>query len=272
MKRLTRTVQPPAAQSPRRFPRAKSDRHHQTLTYLVSPRHVPESRRANFTSPTQPSSRGCKKTAGGFVAPLCVYLLPVALTLSRPAVGSFVRLLARPTAHSTGAEGGGTNNARFTKHTSPFRYNMRIRWYTRVATHHFPRLAPCLATIPAFFLASRPTPVARTRDSSTRQSHAPRGAHTQRPNAFCNGDLWRETAEGPHDAQWITPPPASGASLCDSESGRSAGSPPSLSSLFTVTALFLHSRLKRNRPTDWIGSNHKRRVSPRQMSLTREFR
>ena len=29
---------------------------------------------------------------------------------------------------------------------------------------------------------------------------ATRGAHTQRPNAFCNGDLWRETAEGPHDA------------------------------------------------------------------------
>lgn len=37
---LTRTVQPPTAQSPRRFPRAKSDRHHQTLTYLVvGPQH-----------------------------------------------------------------------------------------------------------------------------------------------------------------------------------------------------------------------------------------
>lgn len=61
--------------------------------------------------------------------------------------------------------------------------------------------------------------------SARDQPHAPRGAHTQRPNAFCNGDLWRETAEGPHDdAPWITPPPASGAALRGLAFGRS--SPP----------------------------------------------
>lgn len=60
----------------------------------------------------------------------------------------------------------------------------------------------------------------RTESSSTGQPHAPRGAHTQRPNAFCNGDLWRETAEGPHDAPWITPPPAPGASLLGPKRGR----------------------------------------------------
>lgn len=48
------------------------------------------------------------------------------------------------------------------------------------------------------------------RDSSTEQPL--RAAHTQRPNAFCNGDLWRETAEGPHRVPRITPPPASGPS------------------------------------------------------------
>lgn len=33
-----------------------------------------------------------------------------------------------------------------------------------------------------------------------------RRAHTT-PERVCNGDLWRETAEGPHGAPWITPPP-----------------------------------------------------------------
>lgn len=36
--------------------------------------------------------------------------------------------------HRGGGRGGGTNNPRFIKHTSPFRCNVRIRWYTRVTT------------------------------------------------------------------------------------------------------------------------------------------
>lgn len=158
-------------------------------------------------------------------------------------------MLARPRTPPRRREGGGTNNPRFIKHTSPFRCNVRIRWYTRVTTRHFPRLTPYLATMPVFFLASTDAGVARTRDSSTRQSHAPRGAHTQRPNAFCNGDLWRETAEGPHDAPWITPPPASGAALCFWARALSWALPPSLCLYSPLSSQSLHFIFTRDRPT-----------------------
>lgn len=81
----------------------------------------------------------------------------------------------------------------------------------RLTIYVYPRYSPLPAHAvprddPVFLSSGRRRPT-RTEDSSTRQPHAPRGAHTQRPNAFCNGDLWRETAEGPHGAPWITPPP-----------------------------------------------------------------
>lgn len=69
------------------------------------------------------------------------------------------------------------------------------------------RHAPCLATRYAPFFSSADAGGTHGDIVQAGQPHAPRGAHTQRPNAFCNGDLWRETAEGPHDAPWITPPP-----------------------------------------------------------------
>lgn len=130
---LTHTVQPPAAQSPRRFPRAKSDRHHQTLTYLVGPQHR-ESRRANFTSSIQLSSQGCEKTTGPLLLTvsssltLSLSLSPLvppfsrshsfsrtlsSFFLARSFVRSYARSLVRPTAHSTPGRGRGDKQRAF---------------------------------------------------------------------------------------------------------------------------------------------------------------
>lgn len=206
MERLTRTVQPPAVQSTRRFPRAKSDRHHQTLTYL-GPQHW-ESRRANFTFATAVVAAAERRRVPllsiSFRYRSHFFSRTYSLLSSSPGYSfvrlSFVRSFARPTdrPRTPPERRRGTNNARFIKYSVRDVIYVETRYSPLFSVHAVYRDSP--------FFSSADAGDAH-KDSSTRQPHAPRGAHTQRPNAFCNGDLWRETAEGPHDAPWITPPP-----------------------------------------------------------------
>lgn len=107
-------------------------------------------------------------------------------------------LVARPRTPLRGRRG--TNNARFIKRVS-------ARGTTYVCTRCPPLPADAVPRDDPVFHSSDKRRRHARKIRPREQPHAPRGAHTQRPNAFCNGDLWRETAEGPHGAPWITPPP-----------------------------------------------------------------
>lgn len=125
MERLTRTVQPPAVQSTRRFPRAKSDRHHQTLTYL-GPQHW-ESRRANFTFATAVVAAARRRRVPllsiSFRYRSHFFSRTYSLLSSSPGYSfvrlSFVRSLARPTDHALHRNGGGGQTTRVLSNT-PF--------------------------------------------------------------------------------------------------------------------------------------------------------
>jgi len=222
-KGLTRTGQFPADQSTRRFPRAKSDRfHYQTLTYLVSPRHresppsefhVSDGRRRGWRKDGYPAGSLSFSRSRSLFPPRIFWLsldtrLPRALlsSLSFSSRCRFARLLhsRRPTPRTPfRGRRRGTNNARFNKRVSDSR-NAPIHVYNAD-----------YSPLPAYAV-SRDDPVflhlqADAGDTHGRFVHetatrSARRAHTT-PERVCNGDLWRETAEGPHGAPWITPPP-----------------------------------------------------------------
>lgn len=224
MERLTRTVPPPAVQSTRRFPRAKSDRHHQTLTYLVGPQHS-ESRRANFTSATAVVAAAKRRR----VPLLSDYLLVIALTfsralicsfLSRPAVrsfrfvrSSFARPPDRPRALHRNGGGGQTTRAYF--YQIRLRSRCNIRMNALLATSGTRRVSR-----QPLFLVSRCRRHAqrfRPRDSHTLRAARTHNARTRFVMAIFGGKQLR----APTTRRGSLRRPASGTSL----RGRSPGAP-----------------------------------------------
>lgn len=167
--------------------------------------------------------------------------------LSRPAVRPFrrfVRPLARSLAPSLVARprtrlrgGGGAQTTRVLSNASP----LAARYTYIRDTRHF-RLTPCLATFP-FSSLHRQTPATRTEDSSTGQPHAPRGAHTQRPNAFVMAIFGGKQLRAPTARRGSLRRPASGTSLCASRTGAS------LSTMGVGHFFFLLTRGTRRRTT-----------------------
>lgn len=229
-KRLTRTGQPPAGQSTRRFPRAKSDRHHQTLTYLVSPRHR-ESPPSEFHVPDS-RRRGCEKTAstGPAAAPLGIFFVTlIARTLSsrtsfplsfsprqvRPLVRSLLRSSPDRALHSGAEEGD----------------RQRAFYQTRLRSRHGIRIYAILATSGSRHAVSRDKPALSSRQADAGDTHGkirPRDSHTLRAarthNArtrFVMAIFGGKQLRAPTARRGSLRRPASGTSLRDSSKGAS---------------------------------------------------
>ena len=196
--------------------------------HILSVRGTESPRRANFTFPTAVVAAGEKTTdipldlslslalarsflleSSGYRSTLGYLAHFFPRFLSRPAVDSLASftLVARHSALLSGGGRGG-QTTRVLTNSSPTRGMHRSTYITPIIRHF--RLTPCLATTP-FSFTSKQTPATRTEDSSTRQPHAPRGAHTQRPNAFVMAIFGGKQLRAPTAPRGSLRRPASGA-------------------------------------------------------------